>query len=80
MIEDLKQKITIFSGRDIADCDIIYGNGTLVKSICFVQLVAYIEDEYFSGIEADLLSEIVDRFETITTTQLCEYIEKCLQQ
>jgi len=80
MIEDLKQKITIFSGINIDNDDIIYGNGAQVKSICFVQLIAYIEDEYFSGIEADLLSQIVDTFETITTTQLCEYIKKCLQQ
>ena len=55
--EILIQDINNITGKKLSERDFIYGSNSSLKSIEFVQIISFIEDEYISSDEVDLLHQ-----------------------
>jgi len=72
IIDEIK-KIT---GKSISIEDFIYGPNSSLKSIEFIQIIAFIEDEFISSENIDLLFEFSNQFQEASLYDLLEFIKK----
>ena len=72
IIDEIK-KIT---GKSISIEDFIYGPNSSLKSIEFIQIIAFIEDEFISSENIDLLYEFSNQFQEASLYDLLEFIKK----
>ena len=74
--ENIIKNIKNITGKTISTKDIIYGPNSSLESIEFVQIIAFIEDEYISRDDIDLLYEFSREYNEIDTNGLCHFIRK----
>ena len=72
IIDEIK-KIT---GKSISIEDFIYGPNSSLKSIEFIQIIAFIEDEFISSENIDLLFEFSNQFQEASLYDLLEFTKK----
>ena len=72
IIDEIK-KIT---GKTISIENFIYGPNSSLKSIEFIQIIAFIEDEFIISENIDLLYEFSNQFQEASLYDLLEFIKK----
>ena len=74
--EYIVNEIKKITGKNISIEDFIYGPNSSLKSIEFIQLIAFIEDEFISSENIDLLYEFSNQFQEASLYDLLEFIKK----
>ena len=74
--EKIIDEIKKITGKTISIEDFIYGPNSSLKSIEFIQLIAFIEDEFISSENIDLLYEFSNQFQEASLYDLLEFIKK----
>ena len=74
--EKIIDEIKKITGKTISIEDFIYGPNSSVKSIEFIQIIAFIEDEFISSENIDLLYEFSNQFQEASLYDLLEFIKK----
>ena len=74
--ENIIKNIKNITGKTISAKDIIYGPNSSLESIEFVQIIAFIEDEYISRDDIDLFYEFSLEYTKIDINGLCHFIKK----
>lgn len=77
MENDLVEKLSQYAGRKVELSEVVYGSASTVKSICFVQLIAYVEDRYLGNDELDLFEKITKMEGRVTLSDFCKICESC---
>ena len=72
IIKDIKN----ITGKKLSSKDFIYGRNTSLESIEFVQIIAFIEDEYIAHKDIDLLHEFSLEYNEIDVKDFCNFIKK----
>ena len=74
--EYIVNEIKKITGKSISIEDFIYGPNSSLKSIEFIQIIAFIEDEFISSENIDLLYEFSNQFQEASLYDLLEFIKK----
>ena len=74
--EKIIDEIKKITGKTISMEDFIYGPNSSLKSIEFIQIIAFIEDEFISSENIDLLYEFSNQFQEASLYDLLEFIKK----
>tara|TARA_B100001287_G_C22569478_1_gene475510 strand:+ start:124 stop:372 length:249 start_codon:yes stop_codon:yes gene_type:complete len=74
--ENIVAGIKKIAGKNISLNDCIYGYDSCLKSIDFVQFIAYVEDEFLNCDNVDLLYEFCNHYKEATLNDLYDFVKK----
>ena len=74
--ENIINDIKNITGKTLSAKDFIYGRNSALESIEFVQIIAFVEDEYIAHQDIDLLYEFSLEYNEIDIKGFCSFIKK----